>query len=703
MPAPAASPSLRHRPARRARRARRPLAGRALPVALLLALVLGPALAGVPAPAPAEAQAPPATPTPAPTPGGPPRSDPAGPPSAYTLSRSDQLFVLKTQQWQEGQGPDARSSTYAFTSDLSGLASTTPYAETGLGVTDPPWPAVPLRGRFTDPLHEQAQLLNQGTDCAGVGGCTYTLVLAQPQSGDGAILPWITTVSGPAGGSPAAAAAGDLDGRVSAQGFPNDEAVVAYPGAGGALQVSVLDYNVTPGQTAETTPAVTLPALGTAATGPGSLGVGVGDLDNDGQNEVAVLWQGPGCAAPAPGCLSVPHLSILRYSNDGTSQSLAVLRADVPLPAALRTGSPARNMGFQVAVGDFDGQGMDELAFSFIGQDAGLAVLGFAPLDETFAVARFGRDPGDFTGKSYCPDAGCDPVAAKAVPQLAAGLFWYDEPSGHGLGRRQLALAALNGWAPGSGGQVAVQVYDVGAAGATCVPAAGSPCPLQVRGLLTDASGAGGVPNRELARLYEYAGPTFSPTISLAAGSFQGLVLNPSDPSKVPWALAVGLSGQTASPGQIGSWVTLYGFSGSQPGQFRTDRLLQTDIDQIATSPRVLAYDPPGASLVLGAPVVFTFADHRVATSILQDPPKHLDWFYDPQQKHGSWLNVDRSNSLNLSVTDDTTTAYASQTTTGSDWTIGGSVTVNVTTSEEAGIDKVADAKAGGRRQRRGR
>ena len=693
MPATAAPPSLRHRPARRARRARRPLAGRALPVALLLALFLGPALAGVPAPAPAEAQAPQATPTPV----GPPRSDPAGPPARYALARSDQLFVLKTQQWQEGQGPDARSSTYAFRSDLSGLTGYPTYAETGLTVTDPPWPAVPLRGRFTDPLHEQAQLLNQGTDCPGTGpgGCSYTIVLAEPQSGDGAILPWITTVSGPAGGSPAAAAAGDLDGRVSAQGFPNDEAVVAYPGVGGALQVSVLDYNVTPGQTAETTPVVTLPALGTAATGPGSLGVGVGDLDNDGQNEVAVLWQGPGCAAAGPQCLSVPHLSILRYTNDGTSQSLAVLQADVPLPAALLTGSPARNMGFQVAVGDFDGQGMDELAFSFIGPDAGLAVLGFAPLDETFTVARFGRDPGDFTGHSYCPVGGCDPVAAQAVPQLAAGLFWYDEASGHGLGRRQLALVALSNSIPGSGVQVAVQVYDVGAAGPTCVPAAGSPCLLQVQGLLTDASGAGGVPNRQLAWLHGNEGALFAPTISLAAGGFQGLVLHPSDPSKVPWALAVGLSGQSATSGQIGSWVTLYGFSGSQQGQFRTDLLLQTDIDQIATSPRLLAYDPPGASLVLGAPVVFSFADRYAPSYILQDPPKHLDWFYDPQQKHGSWLQVDRSDSLNLDVSQNKTSAYESQTTTGSDWTIGGSVTVNVTASGEVGLDKVDDAKAG--------
>ena len=98
---------------------------------------------------------------------------------------------------------------------------------------------------------------------------------------------------------------------------------------------------------------------------------------------------------------------------------------------------------------------------------------------------------------------------------------------------------------------------------------------------------------------------------------------------------------------------------------------------------------------MLGAPVVFNFSDHQVPTSILQDPPKHLDWFYDPQQKHGSWLNVDRSESLNLTVTDATTATYESQTTTGSDWTIGSSVTTNVTASTEEGLGKIANAGGG--------
>ena len=453
------------------RRASRRLAIRALVVPLLLALVLAPywppaaRLAGAQATTPtATPQTPPqATPFPG---SGPPAGDPAGPPSAYTLARADQLFVTRTQQWPDVPGLSVFGSTYTLSPDVTRVDSSTPFADADLPAGDPSWPLLPVRGRFTDPGHEQALLLSQANDCLGPGACTYTLFLGQAAAGAAGVpgVPtWLRRVQGAGGGSPVAVAAGDLDGRVSVQGFPNDEVAVASQNPDGTLRVDVLDYNVVLGDAVTTAPTVALPAIGTSLGNPGSLGVAVGDFDADGQNEIAVLWQGGGCPATptTPPCSSTPHLSVLRYTNTGQTRSLAVLQADVPLPAAMVAGSPAPDMGFQTAVDDFDGQGVDQLAVSYVVQGATLAVLGFARGDPAFTVNRFGSVTDDFTGKVYCPAARLQRRAAGLLPQLTSGLLWYDLANGYGLNRRQLAMAALQTWTSGSGGNLALQVYDV--------------------------------------------------------------------------------------------------------------------------------------------------------------------------------------------------------------------------------------------------
>ena len=160
-------------------------------------------------------------------------------------------------------------------------------------------------------------------------------------------------------------------------------------------------------------------------------------------------------------------------------------------------------------------------------------MLGFARGDGQFTVSRFGRDPGDWALSAYCPENACTPEAAGAVPQLAAGLFWYDEPSGHGLGRRQLALTALL-QVNEQGYDVGLQVYDVAFDPTTCTSSL--PCPLTLSGLF-DAKQVGAAQPWQLSG--SAGGPycCVPPTFSLAAGSFQGLVLNPKDASQIPWAL----------------------------------------------------------------------------------------------------------------------------------------------------------------------
>ena len=199
-----------------------------------------------------------------------------------------------------------------------------------------------------------------------------------------------------------------------------------------------------------------------------------------------------------------------------------------------------------------------------------------------------------------------------------------------------------------------------------------------------------------LATFEDPAGSTVVPTVSLAAGSFQGLILDATDPAQVPWAMAVGVSGLIGSASQASASVTYYRVQmGLRPA---CSGPLSCSSPTRSRPPRPPACWPTtrrGPPSSWGPRIVYTMSGNHVPTSILQDPPKHLDWFYDPQQKHGSWLNVDRSTSLNLTVTDSQTSAYSTQGDTTTDWTIGSSVTANVTASDDAGIGDVLDAGAG--------
>ncbi len=103
-----------------------------------------------------------------------------------------------------------------------------------------------------------------------------------------------------------ALASGELGDWVSDQSHADAEAVVATQGGDGSLQVHMLDDNVAVGQVVDTSPTVVPPSIGTLAAAPRSLAVAVGDFDSDGQNNIAVLWQGRGCSVS--GCQSAPHL-----------------------------------------------------------------------------------------------------------------------------------------------------------------------------------------------------------------------------------------------------------------------------------------------------------------------------------------------------------------------------------------------------------
>ena len=623
-PAPRAPP----RPARRAPPRRR-RAGRALAVALLLALVLVPGLGAGATPAPGRRRrrrrARPRRPR-----GPHADADPRRPPGerpgrpAVGVHPGPQRPALRRQDaavaGRAGR-PSAFGSTYTVKPDLSGVSGSTPYADTGVPAGDPSWPLLPVRGRFTDPLHEQALLLSQSNDCAGPGRL-HLHAPPGPAGGRGRRAAWPPgsgRCRATRGGSPVAVAAGDLDGRIERAGLPQRRGRRRLPGrrrhpAGGRARLQRR-----PGGGGGDGPhggAARHRHRGRRArlARRGGGGLRLGRPERDRRAVAGRRLHG----RRRPPCLSVPHLSMLRYTNTGRARSVAVLQADVPLPAALLTGSPAPDMGFQMAVDDFDGQGQDQLAFSFVAQDAALAVLGFARGDEHVHRGPLRPRPRRLRPPSaYCPDArrapaeaaGCGaparrrPLLVRRAQRARPGPAPAG-PDGAAAGRRAQAAS------------VALQVYDVAFDPTTCAqqppvpPDAHRPARRQAGGRRRSRGALGGSAAR--------ADCCVPPTFSLAAGSFQGLVLNPKDPSQVPWALAVGTSGRPGRPGRERPGGHLLP-AVRQPGagQFTLDTLFQTDVagpSGDAAAFRLLAYDPAGASLVLGAPLVFTMTGHHVPT-----------------------------------------------------------------------------------------
>ena len=168
----------------------------------------------------------------------------------------------------------------------------------------------------------------------------------------------------------------------------------------------------------------------------------------------------------------------------------------------------------------------------------------------------------------------------------------------------------------------------------------------------------------------EYEAPAVA-NFSLAAGGFVGPVN--ADESPATWGLAVGIDGAGVSFYRPASGQLTKTFSTSQwPGGYN-----------------LVNYDRQGKSVYLGAPVVFTIDGLVQTTMIVQDAPKHADWL--PAQK--SWLNVDRTDQFEVDVSSDTSQAFESTTKTSSDHTIGGSASLSLEASVTSGLVGIDDEK----------
>ena len=81
----------------------------------------------------------------------------------------------------------------------------------------------------------------------------------------------------------------------------------------------------------------------------------------------------------------------------------------------------------------------------------------------------------------------------------------------------------------------------------------------------------------------------------------------------------------------------------------------------------LVAWDRDGDSLRLGAPIHMKLHDVVALDYVIHEPPKHVDYL------DGEIINVSRRRGFNVKLRDETGRNFSSETTTRSDWTVGGS------------------------------
>ncbi len=337
--------------------------------------------------------------------------------------------------WTAVAVPAAGTGVVALVNRESGRClSTAPGADTTVVAAECASGQLPSNQQWTSSVASQAQssvsLVNRasglGLEDNGNGGLTTAPVTGAPAS-DQQWLAYYAPVTFGTGDSAQTGddvptygfsanpltytmAAGDLD-RVSESGDTytyHDEAVMAWmPNGDGPSQqtqptVRVVDYVAGGGGRPVTTDlSAALPAAGDVreANGsdqylPGSLGLAVGDFDGDSLNEIAYVSQ------DEFGWFQVTMLKY-RAAADGTRSLQVAGPANGSLVFYDGGGAPVPRLEAGMAetkVGDFDGDGRDDLAIAYAAGSPDIDVQPFAYL----GVVSFTQDLG-VRGEDYTP------------------------------------------------------------------------------------------------------------------------------------------------------------------------------------------------------------------------------------------------------------------------------------------------------------
>lgn len=585
-------------------------------------------------------------------------TDPVGSPSDYTLFQADQVYaIFPGESNTDLQG-------FTISPDLSNLSpsdpSEAPLNNNGGGVRV----LAAAAGRIlSTPQEQPVYAYNDGSGniyiaFAGISGPTASLPNWKSTANLGARFVDI--------------ASADLDKVTDTEWNNHDEVVVAYVSASGradqdTVNLAVLDYTEAspdnPQVTAITTATGPVPinesdyettSSGFILPSDNVLKVGLGDFDGDGLNEIALVY---------PQDPTTLRLSIFRYTHTfvGGQETRSLTQVSTTTSQVGDPGSYWLVGSIDVATGDFDGDGRDELAVSVVewnGADEQMKTALYSVYVKMFHADAglnliFDSSTTVTSGQGVAFGDNQQPAA-----HIASGLFQFDSANGFGMERRQLAVACTHNL---HGPVYLVRMLSVDTS-------------LQCSQLFDDFIVIGGNADQ---------------TFSLAAGGYGGT----GSPQSPTWGLVFVQSQYCpyeAGVYNIGQYnIVLIDVESGGMVWTKTSSY-PTDLTDFGPRPFVVAYDRDGDSIYLGAPVLLT-AQYVINTDfVIQEPPKHA--YYD--QNAGEVVTVSRYDGFNVELTDSNNITFQSQSTDTSNWTIGGSASItagaSVTAKENLILEKAS-------------
>lgn len=438
------------------------------------------------------------------------------------------------------------------------------------------------------------------------------------------------------------------------------------------------------------------------------IGVATGDLDKiadtNGQNhdEVVVAYASPNQSGGYAVNLHAINVTNAGYGST-TCETTVTLSHGI---TSLNGITPVDNV-LDVAIGDFNGDGMNEIAVAQI-QD-----------DHTVVVTTFTYH---FDGQSTCSLTEQHVTVNDISPDKVLGSLQVDAGDTDGNGMADLVVAfSIQDNTNQAGNGVDLQLFDgspdlnlpVGNGNVFDVSGVSTLRVQVATGLFIFNPGLGYDFNRRQILLgWNSAADTISTQVldwdnalhtfaaigaqanfspyytdlrwSIAAGSFKG-VLAPTDPR---WSAAFyGRNTQQSNPG--GSYF-LYDVTNPGGAQRHDTSTVQNADSRLP----IVAEDDDGNSLFLGAPIHVT-AENTLSTDyILYEPPKHV--FYN-LSTNNNWLpgqivNLSGDPGYNVSLVKNNTTVIGTSDTQQTDWTVGtsdkGSASATVSEGANFGILK---------------